>query len=119
SLMIQYIIELSSAMCVEGLYRSQSSARRAVAEYRGSATIIGIPFSFAWATRRPASGCASTAFDPIMKIRSDFRTSWNGLVAAPEPNESERPATDGPWQIRAQLSTLLVLNATRANFCIA
>ncbi len=32
SLMIQYIIELISAMCVEGVYRSQSSARRAVAE---------------------------------------------------------------------------------------
>ncbi len=81
--------------------------------------MIGIPFSFAWAMRLPASGWASTAFDPTIMIRSEFRTSWKGLVAAPEPNESESPATDGPWQIRAQLSTLLVLNATRANFCIA
>ena len=105
-------------MCVDGLYRSQSSARRAVGEYRGSTTMIGIPFSFAWAMRLPASGCASTAFDPDEDDQSEFRTSSNGFVAAPEPNESERPATDGPWQIRAQLSMLFVLNATRANFCM-
>ena len=54
-----------------------------------------------------------------MTIRSEFRTSSNGLVAAPDPKERERPATDGPWQIRAQLSTLFVWNATRAHFCRA
>ena len=82
-------------------------------------TMIGIPFFLACIMRRPASGWASNALEPHMTMRSEFRTSSNGLVAAPDPNESESPATDGPWQIRAQLSTLLVRNPTRANFCIA
>ncbi len=118
SLMIQYIMELISAMWVDGLNWSQSSASLAVAEYLGSTTMMGIPFFFACTTRRAASGCASTALDPHMTIRSEFRTSSNGLVAAPEPNESESPATEGPWQIRAQLSMLLVLNAILAHFCM-
>ncbi len=85
---------------------------------RGSQTMIVFPAFFAWRTRRAASGCASTLFAPIMKMRSAFKTSSKGFVAAPEPNESERPATDGPWQMRAQLSTLFVLKATRASFCM-
>ena len=106
-------------MWVDGLNRIHSSARRAVALYLGSTTMIGIPFFLACIMRRPASGWASNALEPHMTMRSEFRTSSNGLVAAPDPNESESPATDGPWQIRAQLSTLLVRNPTRANFCIA
>ena len=116
--MIQYIIELIRAMCVDGLNRTHVSASLAVALYRGSTTMTGIPFIFAWAIRRPARGCASTAFEPQTRMKSEFRTSSNGLVAAPEPNESESPATDGPWQMRAQLSTLFVLNPTRASFCM-
>ena len=106
-------------MWVDGLNRIYLSASRAVGLYRGSTTTIGIPFFLACMTRRPASGWASTALEPHMTMRSEFRTSSNGLVAAPEPNESERPATEGPWQIRAQLSTLLVWKATRAHFCRA
>ncbi len=117
--MIQYIMELASAMWVDGLNRSHVSASRAVALYRGSITMMGMPLFLACMMRRPASGWASTALDPHMTMRSEFRTSSNGLVAAPEPNERESPATDGPWQMRAQLSMLLVLNATRAHFCIA
>ena len=119
SLMIQYIMELASAMWVDGLNGIHSSAIFAVALFRGSTTMTLIPFFFACITRLAASGWASTAFEPHMTIRSEFRTSSNGLVAAPDPKERERPATDGPWQIRAQLSTLLVLNAHRAHFCRA
>src|SRR5690606_6027748 len=116
--MIQYIIELIRAIWVEGLNRIHVSASRAVGLYLGSTTMIGIPFIFAWAIRRPASGCASTAFEPHTRMKSELRTSSNGFVAAPDPNESESPATEGPWQMRAQLSTLLVWNPTRASFCM-
>ena len=64
--------------------------------YRGSTAIIGIPLFFACAILRPASGCASTAFDPQIRIKSEFSASSNPFVAAPEPNERERPATEGP-----------------------
>ncbi len=105
-------------MCVEGLNRTYMSASLAVGENLGSTTMIGMPFFFAWTMRLPARGCASMAFEPQMRIRSELSTSSNGFVAAPDPKERERPATDGPWQIRAQLSTLFVLKATRAHFCM-
>lgn len=40
------------------------------------------------------------------------------LLIAPLPSACCSPATEGPWQTRAQQSTLLVFSTARANFCI-
>ena len=37
---------------------------------------------------------------------------------APEPTVSMRPMTEGPWQVRAQLSMLFVPTQARVNFCM-
>jgi len=61
--MIQYIMELISAICVDGLNLTHSSASLAVGENLGRHDDRDSLF-LAWTTRLAASGCASTAFDP-------------------------------------------------------
>src|SRR5215470_15873771 len=39
-------------------------------------------------------------------------------LAAPQPTVAERPNCVGEWQMRAQLSILLLPSTARANFCV-
>ncbi len=82
----------------------------------GSITIKFVPFFAASLTFRPIIGCASVVFEPQISRRSVPTICSNGVVAAPLPSVASRPLTDGACQTRAQLSTLLVPMAARANF---
>jgi len=119
SLMIQYIMELASAMWVDGFERDPFIGNLCRCTFPrvndNDLDPLLLCLHHTPGSKRVGLDCVRTH----MTIRSEFRTSSNGLVAAPDPNDRERPATDGPWQIRAQLSTLFVWKATRAHFCRA
>ena len=61
-------------------------------------------------------GWFSVVLEPVTRMTSASRKSSMGLVIAPEPNDSARPATVEEWHRRAQWSTLLVPIAARTNF---
>ena len=84
---------------------------------RGSTTMRRAPRSTACRTCMPMTGCASSMLEPTSMMVSASRVmSAIVLVMAPEPSVMASPDTVEEWQTRAQLSTLLVPNATRAIF---
>ena len=54
----------------------------------------------------------------MTNMHEAFSRSRMELVIAPEPKTSDSAATVEEWHNLAQLSTLLVFNTTRANFCM-
>ena len=69
--------------------------------------------------RAPTTGWASVGFDPHEEEDVGALDVVEGVGAAGEAEaRRRRPAAEGAWQTRAQLSTLLVPTATRISFCI-
>jgi len=55
---------------------------------------------------------------PTTKITSACKIESKCWLAAPAPMVAERPNWVGEWQMRAQLSMLLLPNTARASFCV-
>jgi hypothetical protein len=66
----------------------------------------------------PNTGWPSVGLAPTTSTTSDWRIESKCCDAAPAPNVADRPNWVGEWQMREQLSMLLLRSATRANFCI-
>ncbi|MNN22883.1 hypothetical protein D3C81_1362610 [compost metagenome] len=101
---------------LSGMCWSASRARRVC---RGSTTTSRAPRAWARRMRAPIMAWFSVVSVPISRIRSAASTSAMLPVIATEPRVSDRPATVGLWQMRAQWSMLWVPSTARANFCAA
>src|SRR6478735_3931651 len=83
---------------------------------RGSTTCSVAPFWIPFNKWWNQIGCASRAFDPQRKEKSQCSASSYELVEPPAPKMVVRPTTEGACQVRLQLSMLLFPNTCRAIF---
>src|ERR1041384_6382367 len=95
---------------------SQTSAHWADVVRRGSTTCSVAPFWIPLRRWWNQIGCASRAFEPQRKTKSVCSASSYELVEPPAPKMGVRPTTEGAWQVRLQLSTLLLPKTCRAIF---
>ena len=102
SVMITFIMALSSATSVPLLCRMWRWLNWAIWVRRGSATMIMAPRSRASSMCIPIMGCCSVVFDPITKMTRASLISSIEFVMAPEPNAADRPPTVEECQSRAQ-----------------
>ena len=117
SFRIMCIMPLAKATLVPGLICRCRAASFVRSIFLGSTTISFVPRLTARRIWVPTTGWASVGLEPTRRITSTSPViSAMGLVMAPEPRVMARPVTDAEWQIRAQLSTLLVRKAARIIF---
>src|SRR5215470_2306776 len=114
--MISRAIVLASATSVPTLRPSQVSAHSADVVRRGSTTQSLAPFWIPFNRWWNQIGCASRAFDPQRKAKSQCSASSYELVEPPAPRMVVRPTTEGACQVRLQLSMLLLPKTDRAIF---